>query len=80
MAVYSLWVVAVRRCSTRGGLVVASEGSRVDGEQLSLDASVRGQAQRGEQQLVRHLWREQSARIKKNGLTEKEEKSLNGYG
>ena len=60
----SLRVIAAWRRSARGCLVVACETRGIRGEQLLLDTCVHGQAQRGEQQLVRHLWRKQRNKIK----------------
>lgn len=46
----------MRRRSARGrSLVLERVRGRIGGEQLPLDARVHGQAQRGEQQFVRHL-------------------------
>ena len=56
VGIADLRVVAVRRRSARGrSLVFERVRGRIGGEQLPLDARVHGQAQRGEQQFVRHL-------------------------
>lgn len=56
VGIAGLRVVAVRRRSARGrSLVLERVRGRIGGEQLPLDARVHGQAQRGEQQFVRHL-------------------------
>lgn len=73
VGIADLRVVAVRRRSARGrALALERVRDGIGGEQLPLDARVHGQAQRGEQQFVRHLSIENEREIRNGEKCEAE--------